>query len=427
MTRTVTFPDEGSGNAPKPTFQVVLIHPGYLISTIMPTKIRLVGLAYLLFYWTSAAGQAYYDSAYKYMNLNRVAALLYADSALQAATSDGDRARAYYMLGYLCRHKQDYIESIENYHRAMVLYKAVDRMRLQEIYVNQGINYEYLVAYKIAAEYYQRAIDYTGGSEAQRAKARRQLGRLYRKMGRYDAAVGQNMTALKYYDRRGDRLQRSAVLNEIGLTLLEAGKYKDAMDYFYASQKYAAGTSMAYVREARTTYSIAECYIGLGDTAQAVEHLETAKTMMVKLPAEHNYVKLLAELATLNGGDATLYKEAVLYARAHGFDKTDFYLDVLSKLAMADSSFVPTYIEASQEMLAARNLAVEAHKKYVAEELQKRLVREDILYIRDQSMKLWYYVSGVSLLIFTVVFLYLRKRLKKFLAIKREMLAVLNS
>jgi len=387
-------------------------------------KLVAFGLAYFLL--LPIYGQSYYyDSAYHYRKSNIPVALLYVDSALRVADNDRDIANAYYMAGWLHRRSKDYNASIKEYFLAMDLYKDMDIAWYMRTQLNQAVNYEMLLSFKLAKHYYQRAkaLAIELQDDYQLARANKQLARVYRKTEQYDSAVMLNLKALDYYTKIEDKNNRSSILNELGLTLLASDNPVKAIDLFYAADR----TVDKKTRTARVQYSIGSAYLSVGDTAKALASYTAADTLLSAITPEINCVALLVEMAPLTTNARQYYLRAVEYAEAYGFTHKKAYRTALEHLAEREPDlYLHKYILATNKLLDEKEHAISQNNRHLDKEEQLAKAALAELDERTFLIKTWQWIALALFAICTPGIIYLILRIRKSARIKREILSVIK-
>jgi tetratricopeptide (TPR) repeat protein len=350
----------------------------------------------------SARSFSQYDSAYHYQWLDTDKAILFADTALVQAKSATQQANAYYMLGYLQHITKDYRASIEAYQKAIELYRKLDPQWFMYLHVNQGINYESICSYEVANHYYDKAIDLASilSYDDQLAKAQQRKARLYRIFEKYDSAIILNFAALEFYDAANNDECQAAILNEIGLSLLEVDSAGRSLEYFYAAAKAVDTTSNNVVCTACIQYNVGRAFLRLGDSAQAIDNFNKASKMFLTAPPEQDYTTLLVEMAPLVGNGKEQYVKAIAYAEEFGFTNTPSYLAALANMAkITPDQYLAKFVAVTSGMIAEKDSALLQYKELYGHELYGRLENTALLTAKTRQLKLWQWAGFLILVI----------------------------
>jgi len=137
-------------------------------------------------------------------------------------------------LGTIFDKEQKYIQSLENYNRALKLYKKLgDKYSENAIYLDIGLMYFHKGSYDEASINVLKALK--GYKEFNningQAECHIMLGNIYQEQNKWNSSLKEYQTALKYYTSLNEQIGVAKSKMGIGICLSHLNNNKEALDY----------------------------------------------------------------------------------------------------------------------------------------------------------------------------------------------------
>ncbi|QQS52686.1 MAG: tetratricopeptide repeat protein [Bacteroidota bacterium] len=244
--------------------------------------------------------------------------LLYSDSAIELSISIRDSARlahsisrkavAQYYLG-------DFNSSMENYFLSLSIKDKIgDNESVIKEYNNIGLILNNLENYKIAAQYFELALNILEKNKGDRfikALALNNLGVSYRGLKQYDSAKVAYKKALEINTEIGALRSKAHNLNNLGNLYFLDKDYNSAIDYLSQALELNRSLYNNY-EEAQNLCNLADVYLATNDYTKALSHLNDAEKIILEINADYLKTRLL-NLYSNYYSAKKMYREAYIY------------------------------------------------------------------------------------------------------------------
>ncbi|MBL6445355.1 tetratricopeptide repeat protein [Fulvivirga sp. 29W222] len=242
-----------------------------------------------------------FDSLYNFAN--KQASVELAESSLLATTENSEKAKTYYLIGYLYQSKSMYHNSLINYFSALKLYRDLDNQtQCANLLENIGVIFRKAGYHDTAIKYYSQAMDIKleNNDTLGVAWLNYNIGRVYRMNKDKEAAINAFNRSLNIFEQLNDNRSKAATLNEIGLAFQMDGFHSKAIEYFEMAMSIVDGEDRTK-REIKSFNNIGYSYLIQGDYGNALNYL--------KRPIEEKYRIYISnrDMALVHQNVGTIY------------------------------------------------------------------------------------------------------------------------
>ena len=198
-----------------------------------------------------------------------------------------DEARTIFNMGIIYFGWANYSRSTENYKKAYSIFeREKDSFHMAYMLNSIGVNQMYLSDYPAALKSYLTAARMyeSMGSENTGiyADIHRNLGILYKNMGKWDQSLSYYGKALEYYKKSGNSTNVAATLANMGVVHDETDQHEKALDLY--KEAYNINSSAGYKRGMASDLSnIGVVYSNLLQYREALDYLDRSKMMYEEL------------------------------------------------------------------------------------------------------------------------------------------------
>lgn len=241
--------------------------------------------------------------------------------ALNLATTDKEKANAYFMLEKAVDNLGNPGEAIKYAMKALDLYRELQEEKLaSDVQMDVAMLFRRCNAIESSLHIYRSVLkqkqelndtEYVAGTM-------RNMAIIFREINQYDSAVHYNTEALKLYKSLDMPGKQSRVLNELGLTLHGLEQYNEAVQYYFD----ALLADDSEQRRAKTYNNAGMSLMRSGDYEKAKRYLMVSVSMKDELFTEASRMRTFNNLAEVYEHEGDLDSARFYIAKSYALTDT---------------------------------------------------------------------------------------------------------